>query len=122
MPGSSLAVRAGTAASSRAAAVREWLEGGLMGSSPEGGEGGIYCPAPRIASQRLSRPLNRGRTVGSERRRPKTSTSEAVMQAFANRVVLITGAGSGIGRRLAHVLSEQGARIAALDLDAASLA
>ena len=37
------------------------------------------------------------------------------MEAFADRVVLITGAGSGIGRRLAHVLAAEGARIAALD-------
>ncbi len=44
------------------------------------------------------------------------------MQAFANRVVLITGAGSGIGRRLALVLAGEGAAVAALDLNADALA
>lgn len=38
------------------------------------------------------------------------------MQHFANKVVLITGAGSGIGRQLALDLAREGAAIAALDL------
>jgi NAD(P)-dependent dehydrogenase (short-subunit alcohol dehydrogenase family) len=38
------------------------------------------------------------------------------MSDFHDRVVLITGAGSGIGRELARRLSAEGARIAALDL------
>jgi NAD(P)-dependent dehydrogenase (short-subunit alcohol dehydrogenase family) len=37
------------------------------------------------------------------------------MSVFENRVVLITGAGNGIGRQLAHRLSAEGARIAAVD-------
>ena len=44
------------------------------------------------------------------------------MRSFANRVALITGAASGIGRQLALLLSREGARIAALDLAAAGLA
>jgi short-subunit dehydrogenase len=43
------------------------------------------------------------------------------MQHFANRVVMITGAGSGIGRQLARTLSAQGAAIAAIDVNADSL-
>ncbi len=43
------------------------------------------------------------------------------MNSFANRVVLITGAGSGIGRQLALTLAAEGAKIAAIDLQAASL-
>jgi NAD(P)-dependent dehydrogenase (short-subunit alcohol dehydrogenase family) len=38
------------------------------------------------------------------------------MSAFSNRVALITGAGSGIGRQLALTLAAEGAAIAALDL------
>ena len=37
------------------------------------------------------------------------------MQSFANRVVLITGAASGIGAALARRMAAEGARIAALD-------
>jgi NAD(P)-dependent dehydrogenase (short-subunit alcohol dehydrogenase family) len=39
------------------------------------------------------------------------------MSSFANRVVLITGAGSGIGRRLALTFAAEGAVVAALDLN-----
>ena len=38
------------------------------------------------------------------------------MNSFANQVVLITGAASGIGRQLALNLSAEGAHIAGLDL------
>ncbi len=38
------------------------------------------------------------------------------MSTFRDRVALITGAGSGIGRQLACMLAEQGARVAALDV------
>lgn len=43
------------------------------------------------------------------------------MDSFANRVALITGAGSGIGRQLALLLAGEGARIAALDRQAEAL-
>ena len=41
--------------------------------------------------------------------------SGELMDSFRNRVVLITGAASGIGRQLALTLADAGARIAALD-------
>jgi NAD(P)-dependent dehydrogenase (short-subunit alcohol dehydrogenase family) len=43
------------------------------------------------------------------------------MSAFANRVALITGAGSGLGRQLALALTAEGARVAAVDLQKAGL-
>jgi NAD(P)-dependent dehydrogenase (short-subunit alcohol dehydrogenase family) len=43
------------------------------------------------------------------------------MESFANRVVLITGAASGIGRQLALTLAAEGTRIAALDRQAEGL-
>jgi NAD(P)-dependent dehydrogenase (short-subunit alcohol dehydrogenase family) len=43
------------------------------------------------------------------------------MNTFTDRVVLITGAGSGIGRQLARMLAQEGARIAALDRQPALL-
>jgi NAD(P)-dependent dehydrogenase (short-subunit alcohol dehydrogenase family) len=42
--------------------------------------------------------------------------------SFANRVVLITGAGSGIGRLMAHTLAGEGAQVAALDIKPDGLA
>jgi NAD(P)-dependent dehydrogenase (short-subunit alcohol dehydrogenase family) len=44
------------------------------------------------------------------------------MTAFANRIALITGAGSGIGKQLALELGKQGAAIAAIDLASEPLA
>jgi NAD(P)-dependent dehydrogenase (short-subunit alcohol dehydrogenase family) len=44
------------------------------------------------------------------------------MESFANRVVLITGAGSGIGRQMAVTLAGEGAAVAALDLKPDGLA
>lgn len=43
------------------------------------------------------------------------------MSPFANQVILITGAASGIGRQLARTLAAQGASIAAVDIQAEAL-
>src|SRR6058998_1062251 len=44
------------------------------------------------------------------------------MSSFADRVALITGAGSGLGRELAKTLAAEGAIIAAIDLTPEPLA
>ena len=44
------------------------------------------------------------------------------MHSFNNQVLLITGAGSGIGRQLALALSGEGAAIAAIDMQPDGLA
>lgn len=40
---------------------------------------------------------------------------------LAGKVVLITGAGGGLGSRLAHVLTQRGARVALVDIDLAAV-
>src|SRR5260370_33365554 len=46
---------------------------------------------------------------------PRQAGGYVTMTSFADRVVLITGAGSGIGRQMARTLAAQGARVAAID-------
>ena len=43
------------------------------------------------------------------------------MQFFAGKVVVITGAGSGLGEALAHVLVKQGSHVVLSDIDQGAL-
>lgn len=53
---------------------------------------------------------------------PSSSPAFDAAADFAGRHVLVTGAGSGIGAALARALLQGGARVSALDVDAAGLA
>ena len=95
--------------------------GGLRGrvAAQPGGQGAQEGPAcPVLAGQaandlnaaiRTTRPALR---AGSARR----------MSYYRDKVAVITGAGSGIGRELARLLAAQGARLAISDIDDAGLA
>jgi NAD(P)-dependent dehydrogenase (short-subunit alcohol dehydrogenase family) len=68
--------------------------------------------SPHALAERNNLPTPTGGNPWASARRAE----ESIMPAFANQVVFITGAGSGLGRQLALTLAAQGASIVAVDL------
>src|SRR5690606_5969662 len=92
-------------------------------------------PRRKPARAGLSRPLHRhaarvhrreGRhRVGAGLARPRRRPPGVVMSSFddlTNRVVVITGGGSGIGAALARGFAREGAKVAVADIDGSAAA
>ncbi|MFJ6658569.1 SDR family oxidoreductase [Streptomyces sp. NPDC091377] len=60
--------------------------------------------------------------TGVEGGRPRAGATGRYAERFGGQLVLVTGAGSGIGRATAHAFAEAGARVVAVDRDAESAA
>lgn len=61
-------------------------------------------------------------TSGAEDTRDGSAVASLERSEFAGRVAIVTGAGSGIGAAVAHLLWERGATVALLDIDREGLA
>ncbi len=66
---------------------------------------------------------DRGRQAATGEREPdRTCGSDAVKIGFEGRRAIVTGAGHGFGRAIAHAFAAHGARVHALDINAEGLA
>ena len=66
---------------------------------------------------KTSRRAGRGKRLAATRRGAGSFEQPAAPQVLADRVALVTGAGSGLGRGIAEGLARAGARVALVDID-----
>jgi len=66
---------------------------------------------------KTSRRAGRGKRLAATRRGAGSFEPPAAPQVLADRVALVTGAGSGLGRGIAEGLARAGARVALVDID-----
>jgi len=113
-------------------ALIEGLGGYAIGPTPKDAtiSSEMYASAVRIREKTFSfggpKPLTRREWTfidnwSVEQYRRKLAAGKAVEGKAAGRVVLITGAGQGVGKEIAMGLAQQGARIAMVDLNPETL-
>jgi NAD(P)-dependent dehydrogenase (short-subunit alcohol dehydrogenase family)/pimeloyl-ACP methyl ester carboxylesterase len=107
---------------SRPQQTARWIADFVTAVEEEGRTAGDGLPEPTAPERQEG---TDGKAGGRAGKRPRTVLGKglpAARERFAGELVLVTGAGSGIGRSTAVAFAEAGARVVAVDRDTAGAA
>jgi NAD(P)-dependent dehydrogenase (short-subunit alcohol dehydrogenase family)/pimeloyl-ACP methyl ester carboxylesterase len=107
---------------SRPQQTARWIADFVTAVEDEGRTAGDGLPEPAAPERREGKDGKAGGREGKLSRTVLGKELPAARERFAGQLVLVTGAGSGIGRSTAMAFAEAGARVVAVDRDTAGAA